>query len=280
MGSDRDSDSGLGGYLKRIGRYTLLSREEEVELAGRYQKKHALEARDQLILCNLRLVVSIAKKFQGRGLPLVDLIEEGNLGLMRAVERFDPNKGNRFSTFATWWIERAIRRALRASTHTVRIPGYMFEIISRAKRTSMQLEQTLDRRPTMDEVAEHMGLKPDTALLMKQAMRSRTASLATPLGETEEETEGSLGMILEDREAGRPEDIVMGEMEHQLLHRVIGSIDEREAKILTLRYGLEEGPPKTLSEIGKVMGLSRERVRQLEQRALHRLKEAMEHGEA
>jgi len=275
----KNSDAGLGAYLDRISDYALLAREEEQDLARRLRDHQDPEARNRLILCNLRLVVSIAKRFQGRGLLLVDLIEEGNVGLMRAVERFDPELGNRFSTFATWWIERAIRRALRASTRTVKIPGYMFEILSRANRTHAQLEQELGRPPTMDEVAKHMGLKHETALLMRQAMRARTSSLSTPLTDRPEGVESTLGMILEDRNASSPEDIVLGELEHQLLHRVINSIDEREARILTLRYGLEENPPKTLSEIGKIMELSRERVRQLEQRALERIKSAMQHGE-
>ena len=277
MAKKRSSQSGLQSYLSRIGQLELLDREQEQQLARQYRDEGDLAAREELIVRNLRLVVSIAKRFQKRGLQLVDLIEEGNVGLIRAVERFDPEMGNRFSTFATWWIERSVRRAISSSARTVRIPAYMFELVARAKQAAMALQDELDRPPTMDEIAKRMHLKKDTAVLLKRAMRARTTSLSAPVsGGSDEDSETTLGMVLEDKETLRPDEIVLSEMERQKLHRMIESIDEREARILSLRYGLEHDPPKTLNEIGKELDLSRERVRQLENRALKRLKDIFE----
>lgn len=272
----RRSQSGLQSYLSGIGQYHLLSREEEQELARRYRDEDDESARQALIQSNLRLVVSIAKKFRGRGLPLVDLIEEGNIGLIRAVERFDPERGNRFSTFATWWIERCIRRGLSSNSRTVRIPAYMFELVAHAKRSAMKLEDELGRRPTMDEIAKSLDLKPETGKLLRKAMHGRTTSLSTPLsGGNEDGDPTSLGSMLEDRESPHPDEVVLTEIELEKLKELILSIDERDARILTLRYGLNSDVPKTLSEIGDIIGLSRERVRQLEMRALKRLKRAL-----
>ena len=277
----RTGQSDLQSYLSRIGSFSLLTREEEGKLARRYRKGGDQKARERLILCNLRLVVSIAKTFQGRGLPLPDLIEEGNVGLIGAVERFDPGRGVRFSTFATWWIWRAIRRALYSSARTVRIPAYMFEAIARAKQVALKLQTELGRAPTMEEIARRMRLRKDTAVLLQHAMHARITSLSAPTGHHDANgAETTLGMLLEDRTVLPPDQLVFNEMERETLRRMIESINEREAKILSLRYGLDDEQPKTLNEIGKIMGVSRERVRQIESRALKRLKAALETGEA
>ena len=272
-------DTGLKDYLERAGAYPLLDREEEQELARRYREHGDPRAREQLVVSNLRLVVSIAKKFQRRGLQLMDLVEEGNLGLLRAVERFDPDRGSRFSTFATWWIQQAIRRALYASVLTVRVPAYMFEIVARAKEVALKLEAETGRRPSMEEVIRRMSLRRSTGVLLKRAMLSRTASLSAPVSSeasVEAGMDSSLEAVLQDDSAVPPDEIVIGEIERRALHRMIESIDQREARILSLRFGLEEGQPKTLNEVGSLLGISRERVRQLEHRALKRLKGAME----
>ncbi|MFP4029655.1 MAG: RNA polymerase sigma factor RpoD/SigA [Candidatus Brocadiia bacterium] len=271
--------SGLQKYLSRIGEYELLNREQEQKLSRQYRNEGNTKAREELIVRNLRLVVSIAKRFQGRGVPLVDLIEEGNIGLMRAIERFDPDRGNRFSTFATWWIERSVRRAISSSARTVRLPAYMFEMVARAKQTALKLEDELGRAPTMDEVARRMQLKKGTAVLLKRAMKARTTSLSTPV-KKDGEYGTTLGNLLEDHDSPSPAEAALGEMERERLHRMINSINERESKILALRFGLEHDPPKTLSEIGDILGLSRERIRQLEKRALEKLKSVMEPEEA
>ena len=281
MAQRSSSDTGLKNYLTKIGTYPLLDRSQEQQLARRYREHGDRQARDQLILSNLRLVVNIAKKFQRRGLQLMDLIEEGNLGLLHAVERFDPGKGHRFSTYATWWIEQAVRRALYSSVLTVSIPAYMFEIVARAKETALKLEEELGRRPSIEEVAQRMRLSRRTGALLKRAMLARTSSLSGPIGPqgaSEHEFAPSLEAVLADDAAARPDEIVISKMEAQALHRMIESIDQREARILSLRFGLGEDQPKTLTEVGKVLGVSRERVRQLEHRALKKLKAALQSG--
>ena len=272
------SDQNLSSYLSRIGSYPLLDRETEQTLARRYRNEGDLKARDLLILSNLRLVVSIAKKFQRRGLPLMDVIEEGNVGLMNAVDRFDPERGLRFSTLATWWIERAIRRALYSSVRTVRVPAYMFEIVARAKQTALLIEEETGRPAIIEDVAARMNLKKRTANLLQHAMRARTRSLSEPIGDGEADPHAALAAVLEDKATERPDEIVLGEMERAALHRMILSIDRREARILALRFGLDDDEPRTLTEIGRIVGLSRERVRQIEHHTLQRLKEALESG--
>ena len=265
---------GLQHYLETIGEYDLLDADQEKEIARRYRDNDDAEAREELIIRNLRLVVSVAKRFQNRGVSLVDLIEEGNIGLIRAVERFDPEMGNRFSTYATWWIERSVRRAISSTSRTVRIPAYMSEIVARAKRAATRLEAELGRSPTMDEVAEEIELKKETTILLKRAMNSYTTSLSASI-DGDEGGETTFAALLEDPDAPRPDEVVLNEMEKERLYRMIESINEREAKILSLRYGLDHDAPKTLSAIGEIVGLSRERVRQLEARALKKLRKAL-----
>lgn len=275
MAAKTSTKSGLQSYLSGIGEYDLLTKEQEQDLAHRYRDEDEEEARQILIQSNLRLVVSIAKKFRRRGLPLIDLIEEGNIGLIEAVERFDPDRGNRFSTYATWWIERCIRRALSNNARTVRIPAYMFELVAHAKRTAMKLEDELDRHPTMEEVAEKMDIKPERAKLLRKAMNGRTTSLSAPVsGGSNEGDFTTLGNMLEDRDSPHPDEAVLDEMELETLHELIDSIDEREARILQLRFGLNSDSPQTLSEVGEAVGLSRERVRQLEIQAIKRLRKS------
>jgi len=278
MSDENTGDSNLADYLNRIGRHPLLDRDREREVARRYRDHGDTEARDLLIVSNLRLVVSIAKRYRRRGLSLMDMIEEGNLGLMRAADHFDPELGYRFSTYATAWIKRAIRRALYSSVRTIRLPAYMFEIVARAKQTSLRLQEELGREPTVEQVARRMQLDRRTALLLKRAMRCRTTSLSASVRDARGGEAVPLEAVLADERATPPDEIVLDETERSALMRMIESIDGREARILRLRFGLDHQQPKTLNQIGKMVGLSRERVRQIERRALVRLKDALESG--
>ena len=270
----RRRNSSLGAYLKEIGRYDLLSREEEQDLA-RQIREGSEEARQQMILANLRLVVSIAKNFRGRGLEMMDLIEEGNVGLMRAVARFDPDRDVRFSTYGTWWIRRAIRRAITSGTRTIRIPTYMLETIAHAKRAQTLLRDELGRRPTMDEVAEKIELDHNHVRLVSRLISSETASLeANPTGS---DVEGAtLEGLLSDESSPQPDDVVFDQLELQTLEQLLETITDREAEILALRFGLQDEPPMTLREVGREVGLSRERVRQIEKRVIKKLKAEMQ----
>lgn len=267
-------DAALRQYLREVGRYPLLTKEEEGELGRRIVRDGDRRAKERLILCNLRLVASIAKGFTGRVLDLMDLIEEGNLGLLHAVERFDPTRGFRFSTYATWWILRATRRAVNTSARTIRIPTYMVEVVAGAKRAQAALRDELRREPTMREVANRLGLKGTRAQLLRRAMSAETLSIyegAPGAGAPEV----SLAAVLRSRDTARPDQATFDKMELQTLAHLLETIDEREARILALRFGLGKGTPKTLRETGRRVGLSRERVRQIEKSALRRLKEAM-----
>jgi RNA polymerase primary sigma factor len=267
-------DVALRQYLEEIGRYPLLTREDDEELGRRVVRHGDPRAKERLILCNLRLVASIAKTFTGRGMELMDLIEEGNLGLLHAVERFDPERGFRFSTYATWWIMRAIRRAVNSSVRTIRIPTYMVEVVARAKRTQAALRAELHREPTMREVADGLGLKGTRALLLRRALSAETMSIyegARAAGAPQV----SLAAVLRSPETTRPDRATFDKMELQTLAGLLERIDEREARILALRFGLGKDAPKTLRETGRRVGLSRERVRQIEKHALEKLKEEM-----
>ena len=276
MVRQRAGNTSLQNYLAEIAHFPLMEVEEEREVALK-AKRGDEEARAKMITSNLRLVVDIARHYHHKDLPLVDLIEEGNLGLLEAVERFDPRKGFRFSTYATWWIRRAIRRALMTSARTIRIPAYMVEMVARAKQVYVDLAARYDREPTLEEVGQEMRLRPENLALLKQAIRSEpTTSLQQKvyLGGTGREV--TLEALLEDHKT--PEQAVFSDLERQKLHRMLDSIDERQAKILTLRFGLAEEEPMTLEAVGNRIGLSRERVRQLEKRALENLKRSMEEG--
>ena len=245
----------------------LLTAEQEVELGRRVQRGDP-QAREHMIRANLRLVVSIAKRFTGRGLPLADLIAEGNLGLFKAIDKFDPEAGFRFSTYATWWIQQTIRRALINQAKTVRIPSYMVEILTKWTRTSTELHQALGRRPTAAEIADHLGLTESNVKIVKQTLYSTTHSSGT--------NEEVLTNLAENhstaaQERLSPEEIVLRRDAMDTLHDILELIDPREAEVLRRRYGLGEDDPATLEAIAKAMGISRERVRQVENEALRKL---------
>ncbi|MDR7416348.1 MAG: RNA polymerase sigma factor RpoD [Armatimonadota bacterium] len=254
-------------YLKEIGRVPLLTAQEEVELAKRMEKGDE-EAKRKLIEANLRLVVAIAKKYVGRGMLFLDLIQEGNLGLIRAVEKFDWRKGYKFSTYATWWIRQAITRALADQARTIRIPVHMVETINKLVRVSRQLLQQKGREPTPEEIAEEMGLTPERVReIMKIAQEP--ISLETPIGEEED---SHLGDFIEDQEALAPAEAASYTLLKEQLESVLETLTPRERKVLKLRFGLDDGRPRTLEEVGREFGVTRERIRQIEAKALRKLR--------
>ncbi len=253
-------------YLKEIGRVALLTAAEEVDLAKRSEKNDPA-AKERLISSNLRLVVSIAKKYVGRGLTLLDLIEEGNIGLMRAVEKFDWRKGYKFSTYATWWIRQAITRAIADQARTIRIPVHMVETINRFIRTSRKLMQELGREPTPEEIAKEMEIEPSKVREIIKVSQEPT-SLEAPVGE---EKDSTLGDFIPDEEI-RPEDQASAELLKAHLSEVLDTLNDREKKVLKLRFGLEDGRQRTLEEVGKEFGVTRERIRQIEAKALRKLR--------
>jgi RNA polymerase primary sigma factor len=253
-------------YLKEIGRIPLLKAEEEVSLAQRAEKGD-LRAVEKLTQANLRLVVSIAKKYVGRGLTLLDLIQEGNIGLIRAVEKFDWKKGFKFSTYATWWIRQAITRAIADQARTIRIPVHMVETINRYIRSSRKLMQELGREPTAEEVAKEMGIETTKVREIIKVSQEPT-SLEAPVGE---EKDSILGDFIPDEEI-RPEDAASHELLKSHISEVLDTLNDREKKVLKLRFGLEDGRQRTLEEVGKEFGVTRERIRQIEAKALRKLR--------
>lgn len=259
-------EPGIETYFKDINRIDLLTADQEKDLARKIRRGDAA-AREQMIKANLRLVVSIAKNYVDRGLSLMDLIEEGNLGLLKAVERFDPDAQCRFSTYATWWIKQSIKRALIDTVKTVRIPSYMVEIISKWKNTASNLSVKLGRQPTFDEVAEAMEIPQANLGIIKTAIRASNSSSQT----ISLENMWTLSEVLEDKNVKQPHQILIDDTEAELIEKLLAAIDERDARILRMRYGLENGDPMTLKEIGERVNLSRERVRQIENEALKKL---------
>ncbi|MCG9479089.1 MAG: RNA polymerase sigma factor RpoD [Actinomycetia bacterium] len=256
-------------YLKEIGRTRLLSAVEETQLAKKIEAGD-LAARQALIKANLRLVVSIAKKYSGRGLLFLDLIQEGNLGLMRAVEKFDYRKGYKFSTYATWWIRQGITRAISDQARTIRVPVHMVENINKVIRTQRKLIQKLGRDPTVEEISDSTEFTPDKIREIIK-ISQQPISLETPIGD---EGDTSLEDFIEDTEAKKPADAASYFMLQQQLNEVLSTLNDRERKILELRFGLHDGHPRTLEEVGREFNVTRERIRQIEFKTLGKLKKS------
>jgi len=257
-------------YMREIGRVPLLKAQEEIDLARRIERGDA-DAKRHLIEANLRLVVSIAKRYAGRGVDLLDLFQEGNRGLIRAVEKFDWRRGYKFSTYATWWIRQAITRALADQAHTIRIPVHMHETINKLVRISRRLEQQLGREPTAGEIGKRMRLPASRIREIREVIRTAgdPTSLEIPVGAEEDV---ALGELLEDKEAPKPEETVLSKTLKDELEGVLRTLSPRERQVLQLRFGLQDGRSRTLEEVGRVLGVTRERIRQIEGKALKELR--------
>ncbi|MBI4040115.1 RNA polymerase sigma factor RpoD, partial [Candidatus Daviesbacteria bacterium] len=253
-------------YLREIGRVQLLTAAEEIELAKRAEKGEQ-KAKDRLISANLRLVVSIAKKYVGRGMSLLDLIEEGNIGLMRAVEKYDWRRGYKFSTYATWWIRQAITRSIADQARTIRIPVHMVETINRFNRTQRRMMQELGREPTPEEVAAELGIDPSKAREIIKVSQEPT-SMATKVGDEED---SELGDFIEDTNL-KPDEQAARELLKVHLDEVLSGLSPREKRVIQLRFGLEDGKQRTLEEVGREFGVTRERIRQIEAKAIRKLR--------
>jgi len=269
-----DTESGIKIYLREIGQIALLTPAEEIELAARI-KKGDKEARAKMIRANLRLVVKIAHDYNNLGLPLLDLISEGNIGLMKAVERFDPAKGGKLSTYAAWWIKQSIKRALANQSKTIRLPVHLVDKISKMRRVALQMSEELGREPTDDELAEEVGMAPAKVSQLK-TVSIRPASLDAPISD-DDTTE--FGEIVGDEEALTPFEQLRDQNLRDEVSELISVLDEREKKIIFSRFGLDGGKPKTLEEVGRKFGVTRERIRQLQNIALMKLRRALQKKE-
>ena len=266
-----DSDTAIKLYLREIGQVKLLTVEEEVELAARI-KKGSKEAREHMIKANLRLVVKIAHDYDGLGLPLLDLINEGNIGLMKAVERFDPAKGGKLSTYAAWWIKQSIKRALANQAKTIRLPVHLVDKISRMRRIALKLQEVFGREPTDDEIADELGITPQRVSQLRTAS-IRPASLDAPIGDDDSNT---FGEIVEDERAEDPYEKLEEKTIYGMLDELVERLEPREQTILRYRFGLDGGNEKTLEEVGERFGVTRERIRQIQNIALKKLRRMIE----
>ena len=267
LAAEYSLDDPVRMYLKEIGQVRLLSAEEEVELAKRVAEGDQ-NAKNKLTEANLRLVVSIAKKYSGRGLHILDLIQEGNTGLIRAVDKFDWTKGNKFSTYATWWIRQAITRAIADQARTIRVPVHMVEVINKATRCNRKLVQELGREPTVEEIAKELNL-PVEKIIEANRTAADTLSLDTPVGD-EEDT--SIGSFVEDERTPGPADATSNALLAEALKEILDTLTEREADVLRMRFGMYDGRTHTLEEVGQIFGVTRERIRQIENKAIRKLR--------
>ncbi len=267
LAAEYNLDDPVRMYLKEIGQIKLLSAEEEVELAKQVCEGNQA-AKNKLTEANLRLVVSIAKKYSGRGLHILDLIQEGNTGLIRAVDKFDWTKGNKFSTYATWWIRQAITRAIADQARTIRVPVHMVEVINKATRCNRKLVQELGREPTVEEIAAELNL-PVEKIIEANRTAADTLSLDTPVGD-EEDT--SIGSFVEDERTPGPADATSNAMLAEALKEILETLTEREADVLRMRFGMYDGRTHTLEEVGQIFGVTRERIRQIENKAIRKLR--------
>ena len=267
LAAEYNLDDPVRMYLKEIGQVKLLSAEEEVDLAKRVSEGDQ-SAKNKLTEANLRLVVSIAKKYSGRGLHILDLIQEGNTGLIRAVDKFDWTKGNKFSTYATWWIRQAITRAIADQARTIRVPVHMVEVINKATRCNRKLVQELGREPTVEEIAKELNL-PVEKIIEANRTAADTLSLDTPVGD-EEDT--SIGSFVEDERTPGPADATSNALRAEALKEILDTLTEREADVLRMRFGMYDGRTHTLEEVGQIFGVTRERIRQIENKAIRKLR--------
>ena len=267
LAAEYNLDDPVRMYLKEIGQVKLLTAEEEVELAKRIAEGDQV-AKNKLTEANLRLVVSIAKKYSGRGLHILDLIQEGNTGLIRAVDKFDWTKGNKFSTYATWWIRQAITRAIADQARTIRVPVHMVEVINKATRCNRKLVQELGREPTVEEIAAELNL-PVEKIIEANRTAADTLSLDTPVGD-EEDT--SIGSFVPDDMTPGPADATSNALLAEALKEILDTLTEREADVLKMRFGMYDGRTHTLEEVGQIFGVTRERIRQIENKAIRKLR--------
>ncbi len=267
LAAEYNLDDPVRMYLKEIGQVRLLSADEEIELARRVAEGDKA-AKDKLTEANLRLVVSIAKKYSGRGLHILDLIQEGNTGLIRAVDKFDYTKGNKFSTYATWWIRQAITRAIADQARTIRVPVHMVEVINKATRCNRKLVQELGREPSLEEIAAELNL-PIEKIIEANRTAADTLSLDMPVGDEEDTT---IGSFVEDDNTPSPADATSNTLLAEALTEILSTLTDREADVLRMRFGMFDGRTHTLEEVGQIFGVTRERIRQIENKAIRKLR--------